>query len=149
MVLLTVGGFAVATRFVTSQTLATLFAFGVAEFVRFAAVAVPFAAMIGAILMLIATFGRTYKEAQTYASYVALVVNFVPLVTIFTEMGEAPWQLFVPALAQQLVMSRILRGDAIDAVDYLVPLAVAAIVTTACLALLARLLRRESIVFGR
>ncbi len=102
VVLLTFGGFAVATRFVTSQTLATLFAFGLPEFVRFAAVALPFTWMIGAILMLIATFGRTYKEAQTYASYVALVVNFVPLITIFTALTEAPWQLFVPALAQQL-----------------------------------------------
>ncbi len=62
-------GFAVATRFVTSDKLATLFAFGLPELVRFVALAAPFAAMIGSVLMLIATFGRTYKEAQTYASY--------------------------------------------------------------------------------
>ncbi len=149
VVLLTFGGFSVATQFVTSEKLSTLFAFGPPELVRFAAVALPFTWMIGSVLMLIATFGRTYKEAQTYASYVALVVNFVPLVTIFAALADAPWQLFVPALAQQLVMSRILRGDAVGPADYLVPLAVALAVTVACLALLTRLLRRESIVFGR
>lgn len=149
VVLMTFAGFAVSTHFVTSDKLATLFAFGLPEFIRFAAVTVPFACMVGAVLMLIATFGRTYKEAQTYASYVALVVNFVPLVTIFATLTEARWQLFVPALAQQVVMSRILRGDAVGPVDYLVPFAMSAAVTVACLALLVRLLRRESIVFGR
>jgi sodium transport system permease protein len=149
IVVLTFAGFATATHFVTSEKLSTLFAFGLPEFLRFSAVAVPFACMIGSVLMLIATFGRTYKEAQTYASYVALVVNFVPVITIFATLSEATWQLFVPALAQQLVMSRILRGDQVGAIDYLVPLAVAVVVTTVCLTLLARLLRREAIVFGR
>ena len=149
VVLLTFAGFAIATRFVTSDKLATLFAFGLPQFVRFALVAVPFACMVGAVLMLIATFGRTYKEAQTYASYVALVVNFVPLITIFITITEATWQLFVPALAQQLVMSRILRGDAVGMIDYLIPFASAGVVTIVCLALLGRLLRREAIVFGR
>ncbi len=149
VVLLTFAGFAIATRFVTSDKLATLFAFGLPQFVRFALVAVPFACMIGAVLMLIATFGRTYKEAQTYASYIALVVNFVPLITIFITITEARWQLFVPALAQQLVMSRILRGDLVGPIDYLIPFGSAVAVTFVCLALLARLLRREAIVFGR
>ncbi len=149
VVLLMFAGFALATRFVTNDKLSTLFAFGLPELVRFVALAAPFAAMIGSLLMLIATFGRTYKEAQTYASYVVLVVNLVPMTTIFMTIAEARWQLFVPGLAQQLVMSRILRGDRIGAVDYLVPLGVAAVVTIACLAVLARLLRREAIVFGR
>ena len=149
VVVLTFAGFATATRFLTSDKLSTLFAFGLPEFLRFSAVALPFACMIASVLMLIATFGRTYKEAQTYASYVALVVNFVPMITIFATLTEATWQLFVPALAQQLVMSRILRGEHIGAIDYLVPLAVAVVVTIVCLTLLARLLRREAIVFGR
>ena len=149
VVVLMFAGFAIATRFVTSAKLATLFAFGPLEFVRFVALAGPFAAMIGSVLMLIATFGRTYKEAQTYASYVALVVNFIPMVTIFTSFAEARWQLFVPGLAQQLVMSRILRGDVVGPLDYLIPLGVAAVIAAICLTLLVRLLRREAIVFGR
>jgi sodium transport system permease protein len=148
VVLLMFTGFAVATRFVTNDKLSTLFAFGLPEFVSFAALAVPFASMIGAVLMLIATFGRTYKEAQTYASYVALVVNFIPMATIFAPFAEARWQLFVPGLSQQLVMSRILRGDVVGPIDYLVPLAVAIAGIVVCLTLLARLLRRETIVFG-
>ncbi len=148
-VLLSFAGFAVATQFMTNARLSAIFAFGLPELVRFSAVAVPFACMIAAVLMLIATFGRSYKEAQTYASYVALVVNFVPLVTVFANLSDAPWQRFVPALAQQVVMARILRGDETTLFDYAVPPAIAVVVTVACLAMLARLLKRETIVFGR
>ncbi len=78
-----------------------------------------------------------------------LAVNFVPMTRSSSTPTEANWQLFVPGLAQQLVMSRILRGDRVGAIDYLVPLGVAAAVTVVGLALLSRLLRREAIVFGR
>ena len=149
VVLLTFASFAIATQFVPSKNLSTLFQFGPPEFLGFAAVAVPFACTVSALLMLVATYGRSYKEAQTYASYIALVVNFVPLVTIFATIQDAAWQRFVPALAQQMVMSRILRGDAVTSFDFVVPLAAAVLATTLCLALLTRLLRRERIVFGR
>ena len=149
VVVLTFTGFAVATHFVPTENLTALFQFGVPELIAFAAVAIPFAWTISALLMLVATYGRSYKEAQTYASYIALVVNFVPLVTIFATLKDASWQLFVPALAQQMVMSRILRGDAMSAADFGVPLTVAVVATALCLTLLVRLLRSERIVFGR
>jgi sodium transport system permease protein len=134
---------------VPSQKLATLFQFGIPEFLRFCSLMLPFACMISAVQMLVATYGRTFKEAQTYASYIALVINFVPLVTIFSSLRQATWQLFVPALGQQVVLARVLRGDMTAPLDYFAPLAVALCVGFACLAALTRLLRREQIIFGR
>jgi sodium transport system permease protein len=109
----------------------------------------PFAYLVAALQMLVATYGRTYKEAQTYASYIALVVNFVPLVTVFASIRDATWELFVPALAQQVVLARVLRGDTVSAIDYGVPWLVATVLTVAALFALTRLLRREGIIFGR
>ena len=149
IVVLTFGGFAIATQLVSSTKLASLFTFGLPQFAGFVATCMPFAAMVGALLMTIATFGRTYKEAQTYASYVVLVVSFVPMATTFASLGDARWHLVVPALGQQVVMGRILRGDVLGPADYLLPLASAVLVTAACLTLLTRIIRREAIVFGR
>ena len=148
-VTLTLASFAVAVELVPKDKLATLFQFGIPEFLRFSALMVPFACMISALLMLVVSFGRTFKEAQTYASYVALVVNFVPLVTIFAGLREATWQLFVPALAQQVVLARILRDDPVGWQDYLIPLLGSLATTLVCLWALTRLLRRERIIFGR
>ena len=62
------------------KRLAAFMTFGAPEFVQFVAIVVPFAAMTSALQMLICTYGRSYREAQTYVSYLATVVSFVPLV---------------------------------------------------------------------
>ena len=54
---------------------------------------VPFAAMTAALQMLICTYGRSYREAQTYVSYLATLVSFVPLVVLFSGLKDAFWQL--------------------------------------------------------
>jgi sodium transport system permease protein len=149
VVALTMFSFAIAARFVPSEKLSLLFQFAGPELIRFFALMLPFACMIASLQMLVATYGRTYKEAQTYAGYIALVVNFVPLVTVFSAFRDASWQLLVPALAQQMVLSRVLRGDLVNAADYLVPLAISVGLTTLFLFSLTRLLQRERIIFGR
>ena len=57
---------------------------------QFVAIIVPFAAMTSALQMLICTYGRSYREAQTYVSYLATVVSFVPVIVLFTGLKEAP-----------------------------------------------------------
>ncbi len=123
--------------------------FGLPEFVQFVAMVVPFAGMTAAAQMLICTYGRSYREAQTYVSYLATVVSFVPLVVIFSGLKDAAWQLLVPVLAQQVVLSRLLRGDDLGLAEWAIPCAVALGLAVLCVALVTRLLREERIVYGR
>ncbi len=147
--ILTLGGFVIAASLYAQKRLASFMAFGAPEFVQFVAVVVPFAAMTSAIQMLICTYGRSYREAQTYVSYLATAVSFVPLVVMFSGLKDAFWQLMVPVLGQQMVLSRVVRGDAFTFADWAVPSAVALLVAAAGVAMVSRLLRDERIVFGR
>ena len=147
--LLTLSGFALAAALYAQEKLAALLTFGAPELARFAAMVVPFAAMTAALQMLISTYGRSYREAQTYVSYLSTAISFVPMVVIFSGMKDAAWQLAVPVLAQQVVLSRVVRGDAFTLLDWGVPSAIALAIAAACVALVARLLREERIVFGR
>jgi sodium transport system permease protein len=147
--LLTLTGFALAASLYAQQKLAALMAFGLPELARFVAMVVPFAAMTSALQMLICTYGRSYREAQTYVSYLATAVSFVPVVVIFSGLKDATWELAVPVLAQQAVLSRVVRGDAFTFADWALPSAIALAIALACVALVARLLREERIVFGR
>jgi sodium transport system permease protein len=149
VVVLTLAGFSAAMQFVRSENLAALMQFGTAEVLLFLVLLLPFSAMVAALNMLAATYGRSHKEAQTYASYITMIVNFVPIIPLFLAVRDAPWQLFVPALAQQTVLMRGLRGEVVGAYDILLPSAIALAVTAAALVLQARLLRNESIVFSR
>ena len=146
---LTLGGFVLAASAYAGKRLAALMAFGAPELAAFVAVAIPFAAMTAAVQMLICTYGRSYREAQTYVSYLATVVSFVPLVVLFSGLKDATWQLVVPVLGQQVVMSRVIRGEALGLADWAIPSAVALAIAAACVALVSRLLREEHIVFGR
>jgi sodium transport system permease protein len=149
VVLLTLAGFTLAMQFVRSENLSALMQFGAPEVLLFIVLLLPFSAMMGALLMLAATYGRSHKEAQTYASYITMVVNFVPVIPLFLTVRDAPWQLLVPALAQQTVLMRALRGESVAALDIAVPCAIALALTAAALWLQARLLGDERIVFSR
>ena len=145
----TLAGFVLAATLYAEKKLPALLQFGVPEYLRFVAIVVPLAAFTSAAQMLISTYGRTYREAQTYVSYLATVVSFIPLVVMFSGAREAPWQAAVPVLGQLMALQRVLRGDGLPAWDALAPAAVSAALAIAAVALVARLLRDERIVFGR
>jgi sodium transport system permease protein len=123
--------------------------FGWHEFGLFLLVFAPLSALMAGVLMLVATFGRSYKEAQTYASYVMTLVSFVPAIAIFSSLKDSLWQLFVPALATNMVAMRVLRGEAVGPEHFLIPSLVAIAGAVVCLFIVSRLLRREEIIFGR
>jgi len=145
----TLAGFLAAAVLYAERKLPALLQFGVPEFTRFVAVVVPLAALTSAAQMLISTYGRSYREAQTYVSYLATAVSFIPLVVMFSGAREAAWQSFVPVLGQLMALQRVLRGDGLSSSDAFVPAAVALTLAVAAVAAVARLLRDERIVFGR
>jgi sodium transport system permease protein len=146
---ITLGGFMLAAVLYVERKLPALLHFGPPELARFLALAVPLAAMTAAAQMLISTYGRSYREAQTYVSYLTTVVAFVPAIVMFSGAREAAWQAAVPVLGQLMALQRVLRGDALALSDVVVPAAVALAVTIVAIAAVARLLRDERIVFGR
>jgi len=149
IVVLTLAGFLVSMRLVANETLSALMHLQWRELAVFAAVLLPFAALMAAANLLAATFGRSFKEAQTYVSYLAMSVQFAALVPVFLTARDALWQLFVPSVAQLTVLMKVLRGEPIAAVDLLAPALVCALGTALALLLQARLLRRESVLFAR
>jgi sodium transport system permease protein len=149
VIVLTLAGFWVATQLIRSESLQSLLQFGLPEVITFLIVLVPFAGFIAAFQMLVASFGRTFKEAQTYATYVLLIVNLIPLMSLFINQKDQLWQLFVPAMAQQFVMERALRGEALSAFDYLIPGVIALTGAMLFVWLQHKLLSREAIVFGK
>jgi sodium transport system permease protein len=118
-----------------------MFQFGWREAALFLALLLPLAALLAALLMAVAIRSRSFKEAQASATVVVLAISLLPMVTAFQTGGEQPWHLWVPALAQITLMQRVLEGEALGAVDLLLPLAVAAAMAGLCLASVARQLR--------
>ena len=128
-----------------SDTLAALFRYGPWEAVRFVVVLLPFAAAVAALLMAVAIRCRTFKEAQASSNIVVIVVSMLPLVTVFDLGGEAPWHRWVPGLAQNVLMNRVLKGEAIGLEDVLVTVTVCLAITVGALAYVAHMLRQAAV----
>ncbi len=128
-----------------SESLAAMFQFGLREAALFLALLLPLAAMLSALLMAVAIRCKSFKEAQANSTVVLLVVSMLPLVTVFSQEGERPWHLWLPALAQITLMGRVLKGEPMGALDLLLPLGVAAAGTAVCVALVARQLRAAAV----
>jgi sodium transport system permease protein len=128
-----------------SETLAAMFQFGLPEVAGFLALLLPLAGALSALLMAIAIRCKSFKEAQANATVVVLGVSLLPLLTIFNQEGEAPWHLWVPALAQITLMGRVLKGEPMAWLDIGVPLLVSALLAAACIAYVARTLKSAAL----
>jgi sodium transport system permease protein len=124
-----------------SETLAAMFQFGPVEAVLFLAALAPLAAALAALMMAVAIRCKSFKEAQANNTVLVLVVSMLPLVLLMNPEGEAPWQRWVPALGQVLLMNRVLKGEAVGAADLVAPLVACAVLTALGLGFVARQLR--------
>jgi sodium transport system permease protein len=143
--LLSCFSFLPAQSLLRSETLAAMFQFGVREAALFLALLAPLAAALAAVLMAIAIRCKTFKEAQANNTVVVLGVSLLPLITVFNQSGEAPWNLAVPALGQVTLMNRVLRGESVGALDVALPLAVCTLIAAAGLIFVARQLQTAAI----
>ena len=128
-----------------SDTLQALFQFGLREALLFLVVLLPLAAALSALLMAVAIRCKTFKEAQANSTVLVLGVSLLPLVSVFNLGGEAAWHLWVPALAQNTLMTRVLKGEAFSAAQVLIPLAVCVVLTVVGVWLVARMLRSAAV----
>jgi sodium transport system permease protein len=128
-----------------SETLAAMFRFGVREGALFLALLLPLAGLLSALLMAIAIRCRSFKEAQANATGLVLLVSLLPLLTLFNQDGEAPWHLWLPALAQITLMGRVLKGESMAAWELALPLAICMLLTALCLAFVTQSLKRAAL----
>lgn len=138
-------GFLPAQWLLRSDTLQAMFQFGLVEALWFLAVLLPFAAALSAVLMAVAIRCKTFKEAQAASTLVVLAVSLLPLMTTFNQSGEAPWHLWVPALAQHTLMTKVLKGEGVGPEQLLVPVVACVLLTALGVGYVARRLRAAAL----
>ena len=128
-----------------SDTLAAMFQYGVREAMLFLVVLLPFAAAASALLMAVAIRCKTFKEAQASTTVVMLAASLLPLINVFSLGEESPWYLWVPALAQNVLMTRVLKGEAFNTEQLAVPMLVCAVLAAGGVWFVARTLRSAAV----
>jgi sodium transport system permease protein len=139
----------VVVRRIPLQDLGASFRFGAAELAGLLALALPLTLLSSALVIFVALFARSYKEAQTYIGLLPLAYTMPTMIlSIFPLQNPAPlWP--VPILGQFLLSSEVMGGRAPAAYWYAIVAVTTFVAAVALIALSARNLKRERIVFGR
>ena len=119
------------------------------ELMSLLALVLPLALFLSAVVMFASTFARSFKEAQSYIGILILLPMLPGILASIYPLSNRPWLAPVPIFGQYALAADALGGKP-DAAGFYV---VAGLSVIACaLALVtitSRLLRRESIIFGR
>ena len=128
-----------------SDVLQAMFQFGTREVLLFLLLLLPFAAALSALLMAISIVCKSVKEAQASATVLVLGISLLPLMTLMNQSGEAPWHLWVPALAQNTLMTRVIKGEDLTLLQFAVPFLVCVGLTVAGLWFVSHHLRHTAV----
>jgi sodium transport system permease protein len=138
-----------ALTFVDLDELGIVLDLGLAEIAGVLAATFPIALLAAAAQLLLATFARTFKEAQTYLSLMMMIPMIPGVVMSIKPIHSALWMMPIPLLGQQVLLMDVLRGEPTSALDFVLAGLSAAAFAVVCLLINARLFEREKIIFGR
>jgi sodium transport system permease protein len=149
-VMITAGLLFTMFRYLPLQDLGIRFRLGAPELLGTLAVVVPLAPLIVSIQMYVATFAKSFKEAQSYLSFL-MMAQMVPgmMATMNPTAARAWWMYYVPWIGQQSLLTDILGNKPISPLVFLIVGAVNIVLAVAVIRATAGLLLREKIIFGR
>jgi len=78
-------------------------------------VMVPLVALASTLQTLLAAFAKSYREAQTYLSLLMLLPMIPSAMLAVLPLKAQAWMYSVPLLGQHLVVTRLVRGESVDA----------------------------------
>jgi sodium transport system permease protein len=146
-----------ATLIITSTVLLRLpiedlgfrFRFGVPDALLLLAATLPLALIAPSVQMYLASFAKSFKEAQSYMGYLVFLPMLPGIATTFYPIGNRPWLAPVPILGQYALSTDIMGGKPPAAVYYVVAAVCAAGFALLFLWMTTRLFSKEKIIFGR
>jgi sodium transport system permease protein len=133
-------------RFVPLERLGMSANLGVSTAVAFFAICLPFVPLGAALMTFVASFTRSYREAQTYLTTVLLVPTLpIAFASIYSLKTKSSF-MFIPSLSQHLLMTSVLKDEPIAVFDVVASAGSSALFALLLFMLTARHWRRETML---
>ncbi len=111
---LTVVGFAVALYFVPLEQLGMRSNFGPLVALKAILIVAPIAPLGAALMTLVASFTRSYKEAQTYLSLVLLGPTLPLIIATIMNVRPGLGLMWIPSLSQHLLVTELIKAEPLN-----------------------------------
>ena len=136
-------------RFIPLQELNIRFRLGTPEVVGLLIAVLPMCLLSTAFQTYLATFAKSFKEAQTYMGILIMVPMLPGIILSVYPITSQTWMYPVPVLGQHLLMTDVLGGKAPAWWAFVLGAAAAALAAMAFVQLTSSMLQREKIIFSR
>lgn len=106
----------------------------------------PFVFVASSMLILLASFTKSYKEAQSYLSFVMLIPSMPLMLLMFLSPEASMANMWVPSLSQALIIVETLKGETIPVHLTALSMAVSLAVSVILASIAIKLYQRERIL---
>jgi sodium transport system permease protein len=110
-VLLSIIAFAIVGRLMPTEKIGMTLSIGLPFVASTMFVMLPLTALLATLQTLVAAFAKSYREAQTYVSLLMFVPVIPTLMLTVMPFKTQFWMYTVPLMSQQIIVTRLLRGD--------------------------------------
>lgn len=117
---LTLASFTIAITFLPLERIGMSSAFGPLAAAKAFFVIFPFLPLAAALMTMIASFSKNYKEAQSQVSLVMLLPTLPLIIASIMNVRPSMPLMFVPSLSQHLLVTNLVRGEPIQVAYLLV-----------------------------
>ena len=136
-------------QYIPLQDLGLRFQLGVPQLAGTLAAVLPLVPLIVALQMYVATFAKSFKEAQSYLTFLMMVQMVPGMMATMNTMSTKAWMYYIPWLGQQSLMTDVLGNKPIHPAVFVVVAITNLALAIVIVHLASRLLMREKIIFGR
>jgi sodium transport system permease protein len=131
------------------QELGVRFRFGPETIVAALGAALPITFFASSLQIFIASFARSFKEAQSYLGMLMLIPTLPGILTIVFPITNQWWLAPIPILGQHLLLSDVLGGKNPGMLAFGLAALSAFAASLILVYLTTRLFRKEQVIFGR
>ena len=137
-------------QYIPLQDLGIRFRLGQQELIGTLIVVLPLCPFIVSIQMYVATFAKSFKEAQSYLSFL-MMAQMVPgmIATMNPAASTAWWMYYVPWVGAQTLLTDVLGNKPINPMVFVAIAVMNIVLAMIAVRATAGLLVRERIIFGR
>ena len=136
-------------RFIPLSDLGIRFRLGPPEVMGVLAAVLPLCFFAAAVQIYLATFARSFKEAQSYMGLLIMIPMLPGMFSALYPIGEQLWMYPIPMLGQHVLMTEVLGGRPPGPMVFDLAGVVSVVVSLVFMRLTTALFHREKIIFGR
>ena len=108
----------------------------------------PLAVLAASLQTIVATYSKSFKEAQTYVNLLIIVPMIPSMALMFMPVKEKLWMMATPILSQNIIINQMMRGEQVATVSIIAAI-IGSLLVGLLLALVAiKLYNRESLLFS-